>query len=214
MMLTKLLQNKIFSYGLCALVMLPLSGCLTLRSDSPPPAIFRLEAAPVTQPIRINAPAPTILMVNEPAMPSGFKGSDMVLHFDQGRRADRYAGALWSDDLSSLIREFIVAQGRSTFPELVLDTAQFGLAPDYTLNVDVLDFQPVYAGAPEGIPTLHTKIRFALMDSRSNALLADFILERHAPASVSSLSAITDGLESQMASILDEAFVTIAPQIK
>lgn len=214
MMTMKFLQSRTLSFGLCAMAILPLSGCMTLQSGAPPAAIYRLEASAVAEPIRIKAPAPTVLMVSEPAMPSGFKGSDMVLHFDSGRRADHYAGAFWSDDLSTLIREFIMAQGRSTFPDLVLDSAQFGLAPDYALNVDVLDFQPVYSGAPDDIPVLRTKLRFALMDSRSNVLLADLILERSAQAPANNLSVITDGLESQLASILDEAFIAIAPQIK
>lgn len=207
-------SRSFYTYMLALCAMPLLSGCITLRSDTPPPAIYRLDAQGNHTLIALNVPAPTILMINEPSLPAGFTGENMVLHFDGGRRQDHYAGAFWSDDIADLLREYIVAHGRATFPDLVLDTAQFGLAPDYSLNINILDFQPVYDGAPNGIPELRTHMRFALMDSKTNSLLTDLILERSAPASANNLSVITSELESQLQDILSEAFTLMAPQIK
>jgi ABC-type uncharacterized transport system auxiliary subunit len=213
-MMKLLVKKNVALYGLYSLALLTLSGCVTLKSDTPPPAIYRIEPSAISAPIELDVPAPTILLVNEPIMPAGFVGSDMTLHFDGGRRQDRYAGALWADELSDMIRQLAVAQGRATYPDLVLDTAQFGLSPDYTLNIDVLDFQPVYEGEPSGVPLLKTRARFALMNAKTGALLADMILERINLAESNNLTSITSGLESQLQDILAEAYESIAPQIR
>ena len=72
----------------------------------------------------------------------------------------------------------------------------------------------MYEGQPSGVPVLKTRLRFALMNSKTNALLADLILERSAVADTNNLTAITTGLESQLGDILAEAFDTMAPQIR
>lgn len=144
-------------------VILPLSGCSTvLQSDTPPASIYRIEAKYGQEPIMLDLQSTTVMIVTEPNMPAGLSGKDMILHYDDGRRQDRYAGALWADDLSSLIQQFVTNQARRTFPNLVLDTPRSGLSAQYKLNVDVLDFQPVYTEQASGIPSLITRMRFTL----------------------------------------------------
>ena len=205
---------KILSSLLVLAGVLPLTGCAALQSDIPPPSIYRIEAKPQQNPIMLDLSDTTIMVVTEPDMPAGLSGKDMILHYDNGRRQDRYAAALWADDLSDLIQRFVTNQARATFPNLVVDNPRSGLASRYKLNIDVLDFQPVYAEQASGIPTLVTRIRFTLTGGEDRALLSDIVLERETKASENNLSVITAGLESQLQDIVTEGLERMAPTIK
>jgi ABC-type uncharacterized transport system auxiliary subunit len=195
-------------------MILPLSACTTLTSDSPPPSIYRIEARSLQEPIMLDLRGTTVMIVPEPALPAGLSSKDMILHYNKGRRQDRYAGALWAADLSDLIQQFVTNQARHTFPNLILDNPRSGLAAQYKLNIDVLDFQPVYAGEPSGIPSLVTRMRFTLTGGEKNTLLSDIVLERQTRAADNNLSVITAGLESQLEEIVSEALEMMAPNIK
>ncbi|MBU0801512.1 MAG: PqiC family protein [Alphaproteobacteria bacterium] len=197
-----------------AALMFPLSSCITLRSDVPPPSVYRIEAPLAQDPIMLDLKRTTVMIVTEPSMPAGFSGKDITLHYDGGRRQDRYAGALWADDLSGLIQQFITNQARYTFPNLVLDNSRAGLNEQYKLYIDVLDFQPVYSGEASGVPILLTRLRFTLTGGEENSLLSDIVLERKMNAADNNLSVITAGLESQLADIVSEALEKIAFNIK
>ena len=147
-------------------------------------------------------------------MPAGFSNNDIILHFDNGRRQDYYADALWASDLSDMIQQFIINDSRQAFPQLVVDSTRSGLSSDYKLAIDVLDFQPVYEADPSGQPMLKTRMRFVLSGGKQGSLLADIVLERKELATQNNLTEIASGLESQLDSILDEAYGILVAKIE
>jgi ABC-type uncharacterized transport system auxiliary subunit len=153
----------------------------------------------------------TGLSIRAPSVPPGFETDRIALYMDGGRRFDYYAGGRWPAHLEDMLQETILRSVQAAWPTAAV-TAPNSPQDSYMLDTDIIDFQPVYSGAPDGIPALHVKIRFTLR-SQENTILDAFMLEKSAFATSNSLTAITAGLEILLQDIILRAVARLEPHM-
>ncbi len=193
----------------CALL---LNGCSSLlQSTEPPPAIYVLH--PQTESKSQNSYS-GVMQVMPPDVPGGFDTDRIALYWNNGRRLDYYSGAKWPERLDSLLQDFIVRSARTAYPGMTVASPDMDLPSRYRLAVKVLEFQPVYAGQPSGIPTLHGALEFTLVSLPGEKPVADFTIGDSKPAASDDLAAITAGMESLMQSLLTQGFEHLGPLIR
>lgn len=191
---------------------LSLTACSSLlQSTEPPPAIYVLH--PRTESRSQNSYS-GVMQVMPPDVPGGFDTDRIALYWDNGRRLDYYSGAKWPERLDSVLQDFIIRSARATYPGMTVASPEMDLPSRYRLAVKILEFQPVYAGQPSGIPTLHGALEFTLVSLPGEKPVADFTIGDSKPAASDNLSGITAGMESLMQSLLSQGFERLGPLIQ
>lgn len=193
--------------AMAAASLLVLTGCQGLTSSKKPVSIYNL---------RYTASAPSaaasagVLVVGEPALPSGMETDRIALYLDDGRRMDYYADVLWAESLEDVLQDVVVQAGRSALPNMVVDSPRLNIPGNYRLAVKVLDFAPVYQAGSEAAPYLKVAVNFTLVQLPEKRVLTDFTLESGQAASGNDLTAISGGLETLLQDILTKAFAKVS----
>jgi ABC-type uncharacterized transport system auxiliary subunit len=195
-----------------AAILLSLGACASiLTSSAKPPAIYVLHP-------RLDGPAhivaPTVVEVGPPAVPAGFDTDRIALYWNQGRRLDYYAGAQWPAALGGLLQDFIIQSAHGALEGAAFAAPDAGLNAKHRLIVKVVEFQPVYKGAPTGTPDLYVTLKFTLVSLPEQTIEDDFTVTGHRPASSDSLTAIASGLETLTQNALAEAFDRLAGDLR
>lgn len=196
-------------------IMLSLSACSPssfLKSDEPRQTTYSLRSSP-QETSSFSGPA-KIIQISKPILPSGFDGSRIALYMDEGRKLDYYAAAEWPGPLDSVIEEFTHSVLTATLPSIITINNTESVNADYRLQLNVIDFQPIYGTTPEAPPKLLTKIKFTLIMLPSEHIVNTFTLNRNDIASSSRRDVIISELQSQLQSVETEAFIKMAPSLK
>ena len=192
---------------------LTLSACASkleslTKSDKPAPSTYALHAAPAAT---VGTQYRGVLIVARPTIPSGYTSERIVLQMDGGRQMDYYAGAKWPDTLDEVLSDVLIQSARGTFPGMTVDSPSVSVPGNYRLAVTFNDFQPVYAGAPDGIPTLRVSATFTLISLPTESILSDFTLTSERAAQANTMTAVTTGLEQSLHEVLAGAFKRLTP---
>ncbi|MGZ9097061.1 MAG: ABC-type transport auxiliary lipoprotein family protein [Micavibrio sp.] len=186
-----------------------LSGCLSLASSEVPPNIYAMHYRPAPDDNASSHDFGGVLKVQEPDLPAGFETDRIALYLEGGRRLDYYAGAKWPEPLDQVLQDAIVQAGHHALPKMTVDTQDIDMPADYKLAVKVVEFGPVYANGPDGIPHLEATMIFTLIRLPDHNIIADFTLENGHRAEANDLTSITSGLESLLHEMMVEAYETI-----
>lgn len=186
-----------------------LSGCLALASSEVPPNTYAIHYRAAPENAVSPSPLRGVLKVQEPDLPAGFETDRIALYLEGGRQLDYYAGAKWPEPLDQVLQDVIVQAGYHALPQMTVDTQDLGVPADYKLAVKVIEFGPVYANGPEGIPHLKASMIFTLIRLPEEDVIADFTLENGQMAESNDLTSITGGLEILLRQMLVEAYGTI-----
>lgn len=181
-----------------------LAGCGNItKSKAPPISVYTLHAEKPQK--RASSAA---VIVQEPEMPAGFDTARIALHMSGGRRMDFYADAAWPDALNKVLQDFIIQSAR--FSAVTPDS---GVNAPYALQVNVNDFQPVYADTAQGVAEVRVSLTFRLIDRSSEKLLRDFTLSEKTPASANTITAITGDLEMLLRKVTAAGLSRIAKEV-
>ncbi len=186
---------------------LALTACQGLTSTKKPVSIYNLRYTASTQ---STSTAAGVLVVGEPALPSGMETDRIALYLDDGRRMDYYADVMWAESLEDVLQDVIVQAGRAALPNMVVDSPRLNIPGNYRLAVKVLDFAPVYNGASESAPYLKVAVNFTLVHLPEKNVVTDFTLESGQASTSNDLTAISGGLETLLQDILTKAFVKVS----
>lgn len=204
----KLLMSACFA-------MLSLSACAPsslLKSDEPRQTTYSLRSS--DQATSVFSGPTKVVQISKPILPSGFERSRIALYMDDGHKLDYYAAAEWPGPLDSVIEEFTHNALSVALPSIIVVNMTDSVEADYRLQLNVIDFQPVYGATYDAAPKLLTKVKFTLVALPSERIVSNFTLSRDDIASSSRRDVIINELRSQLQSVEAEAFVTIAPHLK
>ncbi len=155
-----------------------------------------------------------IVEIARPSVPPGFEGDRIALYLAQGQKLDYFAAAKWPAGLDDVLQNFTRRTLTNTLPYVVAVTPSQSLNPDYTLQMKVNEFQPVYNGDLTSAPRLVTNIEFTLVAQPSERVISSFSIGKQGTASSNRLDVITAGLEKMLQEIEYEAFTRLDPLLE
>ena len=198
--------------GLAALTMLlaafALSGCVSkiLESKVAEPQVYVLRAtdagtAQVAYPVQLRVALPT-------AAPGLDNNRIAVLR--NGNQLDYFYGARWGGTSPQVVQSFLISllQAQQGFKGIAGDSAH--IDADYTLDIDLRQFQAEYASATEA-PVVHVEFSASVFELKSRKSIASLRATASIPASDNRLGAVVAAFQTatQTASIsLSEQLTT------
>jgi ABC-type uncharacterized transport system auxiliary subunit len=198
-----------------AIAAVSVSGCINIpkssTADAPPADVYTLKAAAGGSAKQGGNGG--VIVVARPEVPTGFDTDRIALMFEQGHRLDYYAGASWSGRLNDVLRNFVVQSARRDLPGKVVDTTELNASARYKILVKVTDFQPVYAGGPDGVPRLDVAMTMTLIALPSGKVAANVVAKKSAQASANRMTVITKELETLLQAVTSQALRGIAPHL-
>ncbi|HLW22811.1 MAG TPA: ABC-type transport auxiliary lipoprotein family protein [Steroidobacteraceae bacterium] len=197
--------------GLLSLAALAACTGSIFRSSIVPPAVYELSApapSPAAGPAVAAAPAaaangPSVdLAVLKPRVHSGLD-DDLVHVLYPDHRLDHLAAARWSGPLDEMLQDLILEAFRSRSSALGVhaDGSVFGAG--YWLEVDVDDFQAVYA-ARDALPVIHVHAVVRLGASSDRRILGRFELDSRENAAANRVDAIVEAYNRALDDVLTE----------
>jgi ABC-type uncharacterized transport system auxiliary subunit len=199
------------------LAVLALSGCISLPGadkNKTRASIYTLHPSPAAkQPSSAADTAPVVVFVPRPELPKGFDTERITLLFEQSHRLDYYADAKWSARLDDLLQDFIVQMVRHVLPAPIAATTDATAAAHHKLAVKITAFQPVYQLTADSPPRLDAAMTVTLFARPGETVEAQFSLQKSAPASANTMSAVTKELELLLRSLTEEMLQKIAPSM-
>ena len=201
----------------CLAAALALTGCITIggsaNKDAASTNIYTLKPAAEMHAAPARAPARgrTVVVVPKPQLPAGFDTERIALLFEQDRRLDYYADAKWSARLDDLLQDFVVSRAQDELPGKVVGTPELTPSPKYRIALTFTDIQPVYAGMADKAPRLDAAVTVSIVTVPGNAVKTQFKVQKSAPASANTLTAITNEMGKLLQTLTDEALQKAAP---
>lgn len=191
-----------------------LGGCASqlLTSTEPQQTIYSLR--PVEPTGEQSTQTAKVVEILTPTVPPGMDRDRIALFLDNGQKIDYYAGVNWPATLEKTLQEFTRRSASAVLPYVVAVTPDESVNADYSLQVKVNEFQPVYATDFSAPPVLKVNIEFTLVRLPLDRIVTSFTLSRQEVAAENRLDVITLGLESLLRDIHREAFLKMDAKLK
>lgn len=203
---------------LLAIVLATLSGCISIgggNKNAPPAAIYALHPAGAAKAVTISkGQAAITIAVPKPDVPAGFSTDRIALYLENGRRLDYYEGALWAARLDDLLQKFVIQTARQTLPGKIVDTPDLATSPRFKLMLKVTDFQPVYERAADTPPRLDADMSVTLIALPANTITTQFTVKESTRAAANTQTAVTQGLEKLLQTMMEQTMQKIAPVLR
>lgn len=114
---------------------------------------------------------------------------------------DYYAGAVWTDRLTDLVRDLSVQAFEASGRIANVAADSVGAHADYELEMEVRDFEARY-DTPDGAPTAVVRIHAKLVSKLKQHIMGDFEVAHEAQASVNSIDAAVLALDQAFSTVL------------
>jgi len=180
-----------------------LSGC-SLASREPVRHTYLLTP----QPTSVKVTPTAHLKIGTINAAPGLDRSRIVLHVST-YRMDHYASARWPDNLPDYLRAILLENLSRSHVTASVSTGNLGAAPNYTLQLQVLDFQAEYQHSLEDIPEVFIQIELTLLRPQSQEIVLNKWYTSHKQASENRMSAIISSFNEAFQEIQDAMIVDI-----
>lgn len=185
-------RNNSLLFGVITGMMI-ISGCSSpLSNNATEPTTYTLRAQ-VSPKTALNLQLQGTVLVKDVVLAPGLDSEDISIFVNQGRILDKYADVEWAAPLDELVHDVTVRNVQAMFPNVIVGS-KLQRDADYSLEVNVLSFQPVYKGTGrDEIPVLVVELELTLLYNGELARLS--VSQQGAPA-VNTVTAVTTALET------------------
>jgi cholesterol transport system auxiliary component len=175
-----------------------LSGCVSLLPKSSPAQLYRFG---VTAPAAGPATAGAVSVFRASGTFQRESADDRILTVT-GARAAYIADSRWVAPAEVLFDETLTSAFEASGGRVRLVSRGEPTHSDYTLRLDVRNFETDYAGG--GAPAVLVRVRAVIVRSQSPAPAAEQIFEARVPAAENRVSAIVAAYDQALSKVLGE----------
>lgn len=179
---------------LSSLAVLTLTGCISLKDDTPPPTLFLVNAQYNSQEQKTELPY--AITVDKPKVVSGLNTDRIALVKDDGRVLDYFAEARWNGRLENIFQDFIIETLENQFRIVSISDSVVDQKADYKILTNIRDFQAEYEdGNLNKTPILKLSMAVSILRLRDNEILARYNIHEQQASKSNTLTDVTHGLE-------------------
>ena len=194
---------------LSSLAVFLLSGCISLKDDTPPPTLFLINAQHLDQTQKTELPYS--ITVDKPKVVSGLNTDRIALVKENGRVLDYYAEARWNGRLENIVQDFIIETLENQFRVVSISDSVVDQKANYKVLTHIRDFHAEYEdGNLNQIPLLKVSMAVSLLRLKDNEVLARYNIHEEQRAQSNTLTDITYGLEELTQKAFSEINVKIS----
>ena len=180
----------------CVAALLALTGCVTIFPKAEPAQLYRFEvAAPDAVATKAFEVTRGQIVFNQAA------SSDGILTMTNGAAA-YIDGARWVTPAERMFEEQL-ARAFLAGPARLVPRGAAGRSA-WVMRLEVQRFEAVYAGDPEGAPTILVEIRASLSRNERDGETVDRIFRAQVPAKANRVSAIVPAFDAALTSTLTD----------
>ena len=191
----------------CVLVIAGCSPNKILTSTQPQQTIYTLR--PVESTATPSTATARVVEITTPSLPPGMDTDRIALFLEDGQKVDYYAAARWSAPLRYILQDFTRRNASAVLPYVVPVTPEQNIQADYSLQMKINEFQPVYGASYGTAPIMKVNVDFSLVDVSSDKIISSFTLSKQEQASENRLDIIMAGLERILQEIERDAFIRL-----
>jgi cholesterol transport system auxiliary component len=114
-----------------------------------------------------------------------------------------YKGVAWDEPVPDLVQTAVVEAFEDSGKILAVGRQASGLRTDYTLQLDLRDYQAVYR-TPAGPPEVELVITAKLIDYASSRAVASRTFRQVTPASATSVPAVTQAFDRALGAVVHD----------
>lgn len=185
---------------LCGAVLM-LSSCSSiLPKGEPAPRLYTLNAVSSQQSGDIQ-PLPVSLKIIKPQVAPGLDTERIALR-QNDNQIDYYADVKWAADASTMIQSVLVENFEATHRLKAVSNDLVTLKNDYTLLVDIRDFQVDYKSARQ--PQAHIRMTVTLVNASGNDVIRTLSYEQVEKIADENMTSITKAFDKAQQAIMQK----------
>jgi cholesterol transport system auxiliary component len=188
-----------------------LSGCISLLPKSKPAHLYRFGQPLAAE--ALQAPQGSVGVFRSASSFQRESAGDRLLTLSDGK-ASYVAETRWVAPAAILWDEAVLAAFDADHGPIRLISRGEPVAADYTLRLDVRNFEAVYERGPKAAPTVVVRVRGAITGGKDRALVSDKVFEKRVTASDNRVGAIVPAYDKAVAEILAEVVEWTTDQAK
>lgn len=177
-----------------------LAGCVGLPGHGAAPTLYRLSSARI--PAGGQPPVAWQLVVEDPVAAGGLD-TDRIALEPSPLRLEYFAGARWTGTAPHLVGSLLLDSFERSGRIPAVGREASGLAADFRLKSDLVDFEAVY-GTAAAPPRVRVVLDVKLVEPAGGRILAVRRIAAEVPASADRMPAIVSAFDQALQKVLAE----------